>query len=37
VEYRKAMVMAAVLNLLEERPGIATTLYRHYIEVRIKN
>lgn len=34
-EYRKAMVMSAVLNLLEERPGIATKLYQQYIEVHI--
>lgn len=37
VEYRKAMVVAAVLNLLEDRPGIATTLYRQYLDIRIKN
>lgn len=35
VEYRKAMAVAAFLNLIEERPGIATTLYRKYLEVRI--
>jgi transcriptional regulator with XRE-family HTH domain len=35
VEYRKAMVMAAMLNLLDERPGIATSLYRKYLEVRL--
>lgn len=37
VEYRKAMVVAAVLGLLEERPGLATTLYRQYLEIRMKN
>lgn len=35
IEYRKAMAVAAFLNLIEERPGIATSLYRHYIEVRM--
>jgi hypothetical protein len=35
VEYRKAMAVAAFLNLLEERPGIATLLYRKYLEVRM--
>lgn len=35
LEYRKAMAVAAFLNLLEERPGIATTLYRKYLEVRL--
>lgn len=35
-EYRKAMAVAAFLNLLEERPGIATSLYRQYLEVRMK-
>jgi hypothetical protein len=35
VEYRKAMAVAAFLNLLEERPGIATTLYRQYLESRM--
>lgn len=35
VEYRKAMAVAAFLNLLEERPGIATALYRQYLEVRL--
>lgn len=34
IEYRKAMAVAAFLNLLDERPGIATTLYRQYLEVR---
>lgn len=34
VEYRKAMAMAAFLNLINERPGIATQLYRTYLEVR---
>lgn len=35
VEYRKAMAVAAFLNLIDERPGIATSLYRHYLEVRM--
>jgi hypothetical protein len=35
VEYRKAMAVAAFLNLIEERPGIATSLYRTYIEARL--
>jgi hypothetical protein len=35
VEYRKAMAISAFINLIEERPGIATTLYRQYLEVRI--
>lgn len=35
VEYRKAMAFAAFRNLIEERPGLATTLYRRYLEVRI--
>jgi hypothetical protein len=35
VEYRKAMAIAAFINLIEERPGIAASLYRHYIEVRM--
>lgn len=34
VEYRKAMVLAAFLNLIEQRPGIATALYRQYLEIR---
>jgi hypothetical protein len=35
VEYRKAMAVAAFLNPLDERPGIATSLYRKYLEVRL--
>lgn len=35
VEYRKAMAVAAFLNLLDERPGIATLIYRKYLEVRM--
>lgn len=35
LEYRKAMAVAAFLNLIEERPGIATALYRQYLEVRL--
>lgn len=34
VEYRKAMAISAFINLIEERPGIATSLYRQYLEVR---
>lgn len=37
VEYRKIMAVAAFLNLIEERPGIATLLYRRYLEIRIKS
>lgn len=37
VEYRKAMVVSAFLNLIEDRPGIATTLYRQYLEVRMRD
>jgi transcriptional regulator with XRE-family HTH domain len=35
VEYRKAMAVAAFLSLIDARPGIATTLYRQYLEVRM--
>lgn len=35
VEYRKIMAMAAFVNLIESRPGIATSLYREYLEVRM--
>lgn len=35
VEYRKAMAVAAFLNLIDERPGIATSLYRTFLEVRL--
>lgn len=35
VEYRKAMALAAFLNLIDERPGIATALYKTYLEVRM--
>lgn len=35
VEYRKAMAIAAFIGLLDEHPGLATTLYRRYLEVRI--
>lgn len=34
IEYRKAMVIAAFINLIEDRPGIATTLYKQYLEAR---
>lgn len=34
VEYRKAMAIAAFINLVEERPGIATRIYQQYLEVR---
>lgn len=36
LEYRKIMAIAAFVNLIEERPAIATTLYRKYLEVRLK-
>jgi hypothetical protein len=35
VEYRKAMAIAAFVNLVNERPGIATKLYRQYLTVRM--
>jgi transcriptional regulator with XRE-family HTH domain len=35
IEYRKAMAVAAFLNLIDERPGIATSLYRKYLEIRL--
>lgn len=35
VEYRKIMAMAAFVNLIESRPGIATMLYRDYLSVRM--
>lgn len=35
VEYRKIMAVSAFLNLIDERPGIATSLYRKYLEVRL--
>ena len=35
VEYRMAMVVAAMVDLMEERPGIATSLYQNYLEVRL--
>lgn len=34
IEYRKMMAVAAFINLLDERPGIASSLYRDYLEVR---
>lgn len=34
IEYRKMMAVAAFINLLDERPGIASTLYRDYLAVR---
>lgn len=37
VEYRRAMVVSAFLTLIEDRPGIATTLYKQYLEVRVKD
>ena len=35
VEYRKAMAIAAFINLIDERPGIATSLYKTYLEVHM--
>ncbi len=35
MEYRKAMAIAAFVNMIDERPGYASTLYRHYLEVRM--
>lgn len=34
IEYRKAMAVAAFINLINERPGIATSLYRQYLEAK---
>jgi hypothetical protein len=34
VEYRKMMAVSAFINLINDRPGIASNLYRHYLEVR---
>jgi hypothetical protein len=36
VEYRKAMAISAFINLIDERPGIATSLYRQYVESRMQ-
>lgn len=35
VEYRKAMVISAFIQMIDERPGIATSLYRQYLEVKL--
>jgi hypothetical protein len=37
VEYRKAMALAAVVNLFNERPGVATKLYRSYLHDRLEH
>lgn len=34
IEYRKAMAIAAFINLVNERPAVATTIYRNYLEVQ---
>jgi len=34
MEYRKMMAISAFINLLEERPGIASMFYRDYLEVQ---
>lgn len=34
MEYRKAMAIAAFVQLVDERPGIATNLYRRYLDVK---
>lgn len=34
VEYRKIMATSAFINLINDRPGIAGSLYRDYLEVR---
>lgn len=34
VEYRKIMAISAFVNLLNDRPGIASMLYREYLEVQ---
>lgn len=35
LEYRIAMVAAAMIGLMEKRPGIATSLYRNYLDVQL--
>lgn len=35
IEYRKAMAISAFINLVESNPGIATTLYRQWLEVQL--
>lgn len=35
LEYRKAMALAAFINLIDEKPGIAGALYRTYLEVKM--
>jgi hypothetical protein len=35
IEYRKAMAIAAFINLIEDRPGIATSLYKQVLEVKV--
>ena len=34
VEYRKAMVVAAVIDMLNKHPRMATSLYRRHLEIR---
>lgn len=34
IEYRTAMVIQALVQLFHERPGVATALYRKYLEVK---
>ncbi len=34
IEYRKLMAVEAFINLIEDRPGIATRLYRDYVTVK---
>lgn len=36
LEYRKIMAVSAFINLINERPGIASSIYRDYLEVRAK-
>ena len=36
VEYRNAMVLRALIEMFEQRPGMATSLYRRYLEVRME-
>ena len=35
VEYRKAMAIAAFINLIDDHPGIATSIYRQYLNVHM--
>jgi hypothetical protein len=36
MEYRKAMAAAAFMNLMDEHPGMAGSIYLNYLEVRMR-